>query len=126
MKATLEQMHARRRAEFRDWLSARKGVAHTSEARAAGFTDREVVRAVASGLAARVHRSWLVAPNCDSNRAAAASVGGRVTCVTAAAMRGLVVPEHDIPHVAVVGNSSRLDARQVLLHWAQARLQWVE
>lgn len=118
MKQTVEQVHARRRTEFRRWLGARKGIAHSSEARAAGFSDREVANAVAVGLAGRVHRSWLVAPTCDPNRAAAASVGGRATCVTAAAMLGLAVPEHDIPHVAVAGNSSRLDGGKILLHWA--------
>ncbi len=119
MTTTIEEVHARRRAEFSKWLNSRNGVAHSSDARAAGFADREVARAVAAGLARRVHRSWLVAPNCDPRREAAATVGGRATCVTAAAMRGLVVPEHDVPHVAVAGNSSRLHAGQVVLHWAQ-------
>ncbi|MET0734336.1 MAG: DUF559 domain-containing protein [Microbacterium sp.] len=57
----------------------------------------------------------------------AASVGGRVTCVSAAALRGLWVPhrEHgdfaprlDRTHVAVAGTSSRHDTSGLHLHWS--------
>ena len=109
---------AHERSRFAGWLAARKGVAHTSEARAAGFADRLVAEAVAAGIASRARRSWLVAADCDPRLAAAAAVGGRATCVSAAAMRGLVVPRHTEPHIAVAGNASRMDAGGIVLHWA--------
>jgi Uncharacterized protein conserved in bacteria len=108
-----------RRAQFTDWLAKRHGVAHSSDARARGFTDREIAGAVRDGAARRVRRSWLVAPDCDARRAAAASVSGRVTCVSTAAIHGLVVPEHSDVHVAVAGNASRFEREGIVLHWAR-------
>jgi very-short-patch-repair endonuclease len=66
-------------------------------------------------------------PDCDGGRRLAASVGGRLTCVTAAEVRGLWVPPrpHDddgspiqqLTHVAVPGNSSRHSVPHMKLHW---------
>jgi very-short-patch-repair endonuclease len=106
-----------RRERLTAWLRARHGVAHTSDARAAGFTAYEINAVIEAGDARRVRRSWLVAPECDPRRVAAASVGGRVTCVTAAELLGLWTPSHDAAHVAVAGTSSRLDATGLRLHW---------
>jgi very-short-patch-repair endonuclease len=74
--------------------------------------------AVRHGAVSRVRRSWLVVAGCDPRRAAAASVGGRLTCVSAAAVRGWWVPEHDGVHVAVRPTSSRFDAAGLTVHWA--------
>ncbi|MFB7891352.1 hypothetical protein ACFC1I_04035 [Microbacterium sp. NPDC056044] len=49
---------------------------------------------------------------------AAIRVGGRPTCITAAAMSDLWTPDHTDLHVAVLGNASRLDATGLRLHWA--------
>jgi very-short-patch-repair endonuclease len=104
------------------WIHQRSGVAHSSELRAAGFRPAEIASAVASGMLRRVRRSWLVTPQCDTRRVDAASVGGRVTCVSAAELHGLWVPDRDpdgdrLTHVAVPGTSSRHDRTGLRLHW---------
>ncbi|SIT77954.1 Protein of unknown function [Microbacterium sp. RU33B] len=97
------------------WIAPR-GVAHTSDARAAGFSKHHIARAVESGEVDRIRRSWLAAPGCDPSRRRAASVSGRVTCVSAAAALGLWVHEHDLLHVAVPSTASRLPSHGMRLH----------
>lgn len=101
-----------------EWLTRRGGAAHGSEARAAGFSDRQIAHAVANGAIRRVRRSWLIAGGCDERRAAAASVSGRLTCVSAAALHGLWTPAHDDLHVAVNANAARFERTGMLIHWA--------
>lgn len=103
------------------WLGSHSGVAHTSDARAAGYTGREMSRAVNSGAVNRVRRSWLTTPDCNPARVAAASVSGRVTCVSAAALRGWWDPGDDVQklvHVAVAGTASRFDRAGLRVHWS--------
>ena len=108
---------AQRLARLLEWLSKR-GIAHTSEARAAGFTAREIATLVSSGEAHRERRSWLVARGTDDRRVRAIRVGGRPTCISAAKMSDLWTPDHHELHVAVVANASRLDHTGLRLHWA--------
>src|SRR6478752_100666 len=109
-----------------NWMNRHHGVAHTSDVRAAGFASADIAGAVIDGLLTRVRRSWLVTPDCDERRRLAASVGGRLTCVSAAEVRGLWIPPSAVDdegatkrsvHVAVPGNSSRHSASQLRLHW---------
>jgi very-short-patch-repair endonuclease len=102
-----------------EWVTRRGGVAHSSDARAAGFSAHAMAGAVAAGSLHRVRRSWLVTPGSDAAQVAAASAGGRVTCVTAAARRGLWVPDHDDTHIAVPRSRSRSGGPGIRLHWAQ-------
>lgn len=113
-------LQRRTRAEqLTAWLAHHHGVAHSQAARTAGFSRYEIADAAALGIVQRVRRSWLVTPDCDSRRVTAASVGGRVTCVTGAALQGLWVPNHDNRvHVAVPKTSSRHGVANVRLHWA--------
>lgn len=103
-----------------DWVRLRNGVAHSSALRAAGFSEHSVRRAVAEGSLLRVRRSWLVTPECDPRRVAAASVSGRLTCVSAAAAMGLWVIESDAVHIAIPQTTSRVEAPGVTLHRATA------
>lgn len=113
-------------------MRGRHGVAHTSDAKAAGFSRYEIAAAVEAGELRRVRRSWLVTPECDVRRVIAASHGGRVTCVSAAGQRGLWMPppaetadadadadaDAAPTHVAVPGTSSRHGLDGAILHWA--------
>lgn len=94
------------------------GIAHSSELRAAGFSDHRVRRAVQEGSLLRIRRSWLHTPECDRRLIAAARVGGRASCVTAAEREGLWVPPSDTVHVAVPASSARLPADGFTLHWS--------
>ncbi|WP_137846049.1 DUF559 domain-containing protein [Microbacterium sp. 2FI] len=109
-----------RQDELIVWLKKRHGVAHSSDARAAGFTVYDIAGAVEGGQLQRIRRSWLVTPDCDERRRAAARVSGRVTCVSSAALRGLWLPDSASDartHVAVPGNASRFSSDGLHLHW---------
>lgn len=100
------------------WIDQRQGVAHTSQLLIAGYTHREMAAAVAAAQLERVRRSWLVRPDADPRRVKAAAAGGRATCLSAAALRGLWVPDHASVHVAVQATASRNALDGVRLHWA--------
>jgi very-short-patch-repair endonuclease len=102
-----------------DWVARRDGVAHSRDARAAGFSDRDMAEAVHSGALQRVRRSWLVSGGCDTRRRTAAQHGGRVTCVSIAAAHGLWGPDHEDVHVAVPPTRSRAGGPGVVRHWAR-------
>lgn len=101
-----------------EWMRRHDGVAHSSQLLAAGFSRRAVALAVQSGRMLRVRRSWLVLRDCDPDRLAAAKVGGRLTCVSAAKALGLWAPAHDEVHVAVAPTAARLAAAGVRVHWS--------
>ena len=103
-----------------DWIVSLNGVAHSSQLLAAGYTHRQIADAVNAGGLRRVRRSWLVHPRADPRRVTAAEVGGRVTCLSAAQIAGLWVPQHADVHVAVQATASRNAAEGVRLHWASA------
>ncbi|WP_243075043.1 endonuclease domain-containing protein [Microbacterium sp. SS28] len=100
------------------WIDQRDGVAHSSQLLIAGYTYREIADAVAATDLRRVRRSWLVRPDADARRVKAAEVGGRATCMSAAGLQGLWVPEHTGTHVAVQATASRNAAKGIHLHWA--------
>lgn len=112
-----------RRAEVAQWVRSRECVSHSSDARAAGFTVYDIAAAVQAGTLERVRRSWLVTPDCDPRRRAAATVSGRVTCVSAAALRGFWTPAADvgdgIVHVAVASTAARMMSENLRLHWGR-------
>ncbi|WP_159576344.1 hypothetical protein [Microbacterium sp. 8M] len=81
-----------------EWVRARRGIAHSSTLRQAGFTEHTVRNEVACGRLRRIRRSWLVTQDCDERRVRAAAVGGRPTCVTAAALEGL----WDVPQTTIL------------------------
>ena len=106
-------------AALHTWLTDRGGLAHTRTAKAAGHSAHRIAEAVASGTVRRVRRSWLAAPDCPPDLLAAVSAGGRLSCVSAAAARGLWVAETPaLPHVAVA-RSAHVTSPVVLPHWAQ-------
>src|SRR6218665_3770819 len=95
------------------------GVAHSSALRDAGFSEQTVRRAVSSGRLLRIRRSWLISADCSTDRRAAATAGGRVTCVSAAKELGLWVPDTGNVHEAVASTASRVRSPGLDVHWAQ-------
>ena len=111
---------AHRHVQLVAWIRRRHGIAHSSDIRAAGYTVHDMAGAVTAGMLSRVRRSWLVTPECDRRRLAAAAVGGRATCISAAAIHGFWLPDSardEKTHVAVPGTASRVDADLVRVHW---------
>lgn len=101
-----------------EWMHAHDGVAHSSQIYAAGFSKYAVAALVRSGRMLRVRRSWLVLRSCDPARKAAAQVGGRLTCVSAAAVLGLWAPAHGTVHVAVSPTAARFPTVGLRVHWS--------
>ncbi|MEU1970653.1 type IV toxin-antitoxin system AbiEi family antitoxin domain-containing protein [Microbacterium sp. NPDC019599] len=102
-----------------DWISAHSGLAHRSQVLASGYSDHAIRSAVRCGELRRLPRGWVALRDIDPEFEAAASLGGRLTCVTAARRHGLWVPRGDGSslHVRVPATSSRHDATDVVLHW---------
>lgn len=99
-----------------EFVRQRGGAVHTRSARAAGFTPHAMAAAVRDGRIDRVRRSWLIHPECTPPRRAAAARGGRLTCVSAAAEKGLWAPAADDIHIWVPSTASRVDATHARLH----------
>jgi len=106
------------RVDLLELLTRSGGAARSSALRAQGVTDHAMRRAVHRGDVLRVRRSWLVLPSAGADVHAAARVGGRVTCVSAAARRGIWAPRHAETHLAVPRSASRLEVDGIRLHWA--------
>lgn len=103
-----------------EWVRARGGIAHSTTLRDAGYSKHRITAAVATGALLRVRRSWLATPDADAAVIAAAELGGRLTCVSAARRRGLWIPHAPpSPHVAVPRTSSATATAGIHLHWAQ-------
>jgi very-short-patch-repair endonuclease len=81
---------------------------------------RALAAAVADGSVVRMGRSRLALPTADEARMAAARTGGVVSHLSAALVHGwkVKVPPA-VPHLTVRRTRSRVDARDVVLHWGQ-------
>ena len=99
------------------WIHEHDGIAHSHDLHAAGYSPHLIRRAVDARQLERVRRSWLLAPQCTSDRRAAAEAGGRVTCVTAARRLGLWNADAESIHLAVPPTASRISHPDRRLHW---------
>ena len=82
-----------------DELRRLEGVAHLQDLLAAGFTRYQVAAMMRQGQLLRPRIGWYVAPWHDAAVVRAVRVGGRLTCVSAAASYGLPVPLDRRVHV---------------------------
>ncbi len=101
-----------------------QNVAETAELRVAGVTRVQIERALEGGVILRVRRGWFATPDADPQIVAAARIGGRLACVSAATFHGWATPLSHTLHVVVPPHASRLrtsaDAR-VVVHWNDGR-----
>lgn len=100
------------------------GTCRTRDLRAAGLGGRAIASAVASGGIERVRTGHYVTPDLAAEAKRAIRVGGRITCVSAAAAMGLrVLTAPDRLHVEVHEHDSRFrrpnDPKQRLRAMAQ-------
>lgn len=84
-----------------------------ADVRRAGYSDRTVADAVASGALLRLRRRWLSLPEADPEMMSAARAGVVLTCATAAARQGLWVLRAPGVHVATHPHAGRVDVRSV-------------
>jgi len=115
---TLQAGSMARSKAVREWVTGRGGLVHGHDARDAGFSRRDIDEAVRADLLRRVRRVWLAAPSVDRGRLVAVSIGGRLTCVSAAKRAGLWVPDITRIHVSVAPNASRFERAGAIIHWS--------
>lgn len=111
------------------------GLAATHELYAAGFDKRQLRSAVAGGDIQRVRQGWYSTPDMHPQLSQAARVGGRLGCVSGAALHGLWLPPNEGLHVIVDHKDCRLrtpkNMRQrladypsgVTSHWHRDRME---
>ncbi|MFS0868135.1 endonuclease domain-containing protein [Microbacterium sp. 179-B 1A2 NHS] len=106
------------------WLRQRDGVGRRSDLRAAGCRDSTVRSLTESGRVRPIRRAWVALPAADPLLALAASVGGRVTCLSLARQWGWWVPPNlDAgPHLQMLpgkGAAHTPPGWQGNLHWTR-------
>ncbi|MEH3090277.1 MAG: DUF559 domain-containing protein [Microbacterium arborescens] len=104
------------------WVDAAGGIAHRSSVLAAGVPVRVLRAAVTGGGLRMVRRAWCVSPAAPADLLAAASAGGRLTCVSLARRRGWWVPRGipDQHHVHLEPHASSSGVGDdIAVHWAR-------
>lgn len=104
--------------DLEQWLDSRGGIAHRSDVLEAGFTRYRIDRAVAAGRVRTVRRHWVFTRACPPELHAAATSGGRLTCVSAARFLGLWTIADGRTHLAVARNSDLRADHAVHRHWS--------
>lgn len=84
------------------------GLAATHELYAAGFDKRQLRSAVARGDILRARQGWYSTQDVHPLLIQAACVGGRLGCISGAALHGLWLPPDENLHVIVDHNACRL------------------
>lgn len=94
-----------------------------------GLTKRQVARHLANGRLTRLRRGVYAEEDADPVVTAAVRAGGRLTCVSALALRGAwTMPSPDI-HVRVASGVSVVRRPGQRLHWTHERLddtRWID
>ncbi|HXH35556.1 MAG TPA: DUF559 domain-containing protein [Plantibacter sp.] len=106
------------------------GIATVHQLRMRGYSKHALRHAVEVGTLIRVKRAWYAEPTAPPPIVEAVRVGGRLSCVSAAAWFGWATPTSSRLHVAVPPNAGRLRARDdrrdhppaqdrddTILHW---------
>jgi hypothetical protein len=82
------------------WLDLNGGIAHVDDLVRAGFTRYRIRNAVAASLVHRVRRSWMCTMSAPPLLERAASISGRLACVSAARHHGLrTLSDDDDEHI---------------------------
>jgi very-short-patch-repair endonuclease len=116
-------------------MSALGTVVATHELLARGHTQMALRTAAGHGAITRVRKGWYSLPALSPDEQAAARVGGRLACISAAVSLGLWVPRHKpVLHVSVSANACQLRdrrdfrqrladqiARDVEVHWTDVQ-----
>lgn len=91
-----------------DLLVRSHGVVTLAQLEACGFSAYRRSRAVAGGELIRVRNGWFAAPDVPPELVRATRIGGRLTCASALAMRGLWTLPDSRLHVSLPRNACRL------------------
>lgn len=117
-----------------DTIRSHGGLAATHQLYAAGFNKRVLSFAANHEIIVRVRQGWYCTPDVAPMLQSATRVGGRLGCISGAALHGMWSPPGEHLHVSVPGNSCRLrtpnnmkrrlrrNAADVTTHWNSALL----
>ncbi|HEU4850111.1 MAG TPA: DUF559 domain-containing protein [Terrimesophilobacter sp.] len=84
------------------------GLAATYELLAAGFGKRALSAAVRQGIVIRVRQGWYSTPDVHPLLQQGVRVGGRLGCISGAALHGMWLPPDEHLHVSLNHNDCRL------------------
>lgn len=106
-----------------DLIAANDGMLHRRVADRHGFSSARIRPDIVAGKVVPVRRLWLTLPGLEPDpRRAAAEAGGRVACVSAAAVRGWWIPDGASAgrHLALAPHAaSPLEDPGTVLHWTK-------
>lgn len=100
------------------WAHARSGVVHQQDVLRAGFTRYAIRRALEQGGLRRIRGGWLATQAAPDPLVHAASLGGRLGCVSATRHHGLWTLDDARLHITVPPHSSRHRPAGAVLHWS--------
>ncbi|MBC6495538.1 MULTISPECIES: endonuclease domain-containing protein [unclassified Microbacterium] len=104
--------------DLREWLTARGGIAHRSDAAEHGFAPRQVRGAIRSGAVRRLRAQWVALASAPDDLVAAAAASARLTCVSLARRRGWWVPDRAPGGLHLqVGPNAHRHRDDATLHW---------
>ena len=93
---------------------------HRASLRAAGFSAYRIGQAIDAGTVVRAGRDRVVVPELPKAQVVAASLGVRLTCVSAMQSLGLWARNDTLTHVSAPrGYSPHRDSTGLKLHWAR-------
>lgn len=101
------------------WLAQRGGIAHAHVALRSGFSRYRQRAAITDGTVERIRRDWLALVETAPDLRAAASAGGRVTCLSLANRLDLWHLPDDREHIAVARNSTHVAQPGQRIHWGR-------
>ena len=117
-----------------DHLADRTGVLPIQHLRRLGLSRSDIQAALDRGDLSRIRRGWYSRATSNTDAVEAVFVGGALTSVSAAPLRGLWTLSDDLLHVAVPHNASRLRTMRnedevlvdrrgnpICLHWTPAQ-----
>ncbi|UUE20472.1 endonuclease domain-containing protein [Microbacterium sp. J1-1] len=101
-------------------LWRRGGIARVRTLRAVGVSAHALRRSKERREVVTVRQGWVALPDADPQIVGAVAHGVVLSCVTAAARRGLWIPEKTSLHVAARPNAARIRVpSQVVVHWSK-------
>ena len=100
-------------------IRANGGVMHRSSLRAAGLSSYRMRAAADAGLVVRAGRDRLAVPGTSMARVRAATIGARVTCVSAAQEYGLWTRSDPNLHLSVPRGFSAQTSVDEVVHWSR-------
>ncbi|MGK9149435.1 DUF559 domain-containing protein [Plantibacter flavus] len=99
------------------WLERRDGIAERREAIELGATRSQIDSTLRDGAIRLIRRRWLATSSAPADLTVAATHGGRLTCLSAAARLGLWTLGDGLIHLSVRASSSEPCPPRVKRHW---------